>query len=254
MRHLVGLLLLLVVLAWTTTAHATVILSGENAAAVATDKDYATAATYTADIVDDDLIDTNSSTLASWNRDKIPFFEDTTLNDGQGHPTDSAAGTYWPATFGTGNKLPATYTFYLDVSTNSLGYDIQEIHSYAGWNENGSTLANQKYELLVSTVDGAEFTSLGTFTYTPFAATDTNTAAATKVTLIEDATGIIASGVDAVRFILMDTGIDNASTVDGNVYFEIDVLGMATVPEPATWWLLGAGSFTALALFRRRQR
>ena len=252
MRHFMGLLLSLVVLSWATGAQASIILSGENTAADAAGKDYATAATYTPNIVNNDLIDANSSTLASWTRDKNPFFEDITLNDGQGHPTTSAAGTYWPVTFGDKGKLPATYTYNLDVSTNPQGYDIQEIRSYAGWNENGSTLANQKYELLVSTLGNAEFTSLGTFTYTPFAATDTNTAAATKVTLTEDTTGVIASGVDALQFVLMDTGL--AIGIDGNVYHEIDVIGVATVPEPATVWLLVTGGLTALVLLRHRQK
>ena len=264
MRHLVGLLLLLVVLAWTTTAHATVILSGEFAAAE-TDNSaaagYATASAYTSQIVADDLIDVHSDSLdpatlepASF-RDKDPFFESSTLNDGTGHPTNASAGTYWPVAFGSSGKLPATYTFDLDLSDSPTGYDIQEIRSYAGWNQNGSTLANQKYELQVSTVGNTEFASLGVFTYTPFADDDTREAAATKVTLTEDTTGIIASGVDAVRFILMDTGIDNAigtTNIDGIVYHEIDVIGFATVPEPATVWMLVAGGLAALVLLRRR--
>jgi hypothetical protein len=217
-------------------ARGNIVVSG-SATALETDNSpgagYATAATYTPDILSTDLIDVNSATFPIWNRSKTPLFESSTLNDGIGHPTTSARGTYWPATFGATGKLPVTYNF-AETLWDDLYYgcQISEIRSYAGWNSNGSALANQQYELLVSRVGSSAFTSLGTFQFAPFSSSDTREAAATKMVLTEDTTGVIASGVDAIRFVLQDHGVTNGNTaIDGSVYFEIDVLGQA-LPAP----------------------
>ena len=159
------------------------------------------------------------------------FFETDAVNNGAGHPVDSAAGTYLPGAFGWAGHLPFTYTATLDTSINRLGYTISEIRSFAGWNQNGSKLANQKYELLVRVIGNAAFTSLGTFTYAPFDDSDTAEAAATKMVLSAP-NGVIATGVDAVRFVVMDPGFNNGNlSIDGSVYFEFDVLGSA-IPVP----------------------
>ena len=185
---------------------------------------YGTASAFSADIVANDLINAGQASLLSASWDKTPFFENDPINDGDGHPTDSGLGTYLPATFGS-THLPFTYTATLDTSINALGYGISEIRSFAGWNQNGSKLANQKYELLVSVVGDPGFTSLGTFTYAPFDNSDTAEAAATKMVLTS-LDGVIATGVDAVRFVVMDPGFNNgALNVDGSVYFEFDVIG-----------------------------
>ena len=214
---------------------------------------FATAAAYVADIRNDDLIDTNSATLKSWGRDVTPFFETSSLNDGTGHTSTSSRGTYLPATF-SGGRLPATYTFYLDTDTNTLGYDISSVVSYAGWNENGSALGDQKYELLVSYTGDDSFTSLGVFEYSPFDSSDTAAASATRMALTSN-TGLIASGVDALQFVLMDHGYKNVNrSIDGTVYFEIDVFGSPTVPEPSTALLSLFGFGTASLLFFSRRR
>ncbi len=191
---------------------------------------YATAAAFSGEIVTNDLINAGQPTLRSAAWDKTPFFESDPVNDGDGHPAGSFAGTFLPATFGGGAHMPFTYTAALETNVNRLGYEITEIRSYAGWNQNGSKLANQKYELLVRTVGNAEFTSLGTFTYAPFGTSDTAEAAATKMVLTAS-NGVIATGVEAVRFVVMDHGITNGGPADGSVFFEFDVIGSAiTVP------------------------
>jgi hypothetical protein len=192
---------------------------------------YATASAFSADIVANDLINAGQPTLLSASWDKPPFFEDDPVNDGDGHPAGSAAGTFLPATFGGGSHLPFTYTAMLNTSLNTLGYRITEIRSFAGWNQNGSKLANQKYEFLVRRLGDSGFTSLGTFTYAPFDNSDTAEAAATKMVLTA-LNGVIATGVDAVRFVVMDPGFNNGLLfIDGSVYFEFDVIGSA-IPVP----------------------
>ncbi|MFD0896071.1 hypothetical protein KBB96_01160 [Luteolibacter ambystomatis] len=194
---------------------------------------YATAATYAADISVTDLINAGQPTLASAAWDKTPVFESNTVNNGTGHPVGSGAGTFLPATFGTGNKMPFTYTANLNTTTNTLGYTITEIRSFAGWNMNGAALANQKYELWIRKVGSAAFESLGTYEYSPFSNASTQEAAASKMTLTPD-DGVIATGVDAVRFVVMDHGSNSAdvggSTVDGTVFHEFDVLGTPVTP------------------------
>jgi hypothetical protein len=65
---------------------------------------------------------------------------------------------------------------------------------------------------------------------------------------VTDDTGLLASGIDAIRFDILDTVSSNAG---GVVMREIDVFGAATpVPEPSAAILLGG--FCALFLLRRR--
>jgi lysophospholipase L1-like esterase len=192
---------------------------------------YPTAGHFGPWISTSDLIDTNSATLASWSRDKAPFFETTTLNDGRGHPTNAAAGTFLPATFGTGDKLPFSYTYALNTNASPDGYDVTEIRTFAGWNQNGAQLGNQKYEVLVRPAGDGSFVSLGTFTYTPFVNTNTEEASSTMVTLTPSSGLVLASGVDQVRFVWMDHGYKRSS-IDGTVYFEADVYGQPTVLDP----------------------
>ncbi len=205
---------------------------------------YPTATAFSADIVADDLINAGRPSLVSAAWDKTPFFTSDPVNDGDGHPAGSSAGTYLPATFGSGAKLPFTYTAVLNTAGAPLGYQITEVRSFAGWNQNGAALANQKYEMLVRAVGGTEFVSLGTFGYSPFDNASTQEAAASKLVLTP-VNGVLASGVDAVRFVVLDHGYNSAdsagSLIDGSVYFEFDVLGAAVaIPDTGGISLAGA--------------
>ena len=204
---------------------------------------YATAATYSGDILATDLINAGQATLLSAGWDKTPNFQIGSVNDGLGHPADSAAGTYLPATYGSGNKLPFTYTATLNTTVNPLGYNITTIRTFAGWNQNGSSLANQKYELQVHTVGSASFTSLGIFQYSPFTNGSTREAAATKMTLT-DHSGLIATRVDAVRFVVLAHGFNSSDSgtggLDESVYQEFDVIGSA-VPTGFEAWAAASG-------------
>jgi len=76
------------------------------------------------------------------------------------------------------------------------------------------------------------FTFLGTYSYLPFDAANTAEAAASKMT-VTAAAGIIATGVDAIRFVAQDPGVNNGNiAVDGTVFFEFDVLGTPVVAQP----------------------
>jgi len=200
----------------------------------------ATASHYSADISATDLINAGQPSLASAAWDKTPFFESNSVNNGTGHPAGSGGGTYLPATFGGGGKLPFTYTATLDTSVNEQGYEITEIRSFAGWNQNGASLANQKYQVLVSTVDTPLFLPLGTFEYSPFDSASTQETGATKMVLTKNGGGVIASGVDAIRFVALDHGFNSADGgtpgIDGTVYLEFDVIGTAVTASGFTSW------------------
>ena len=144
-------------------------------------------------------------------------------------------------------------TMTFDLTGSVTGYNITSIDSIAGWNTNAQHHAAQFYEVLVSAVGSAAYTSLnltggatsgGKVSYDPFGSGQ----GATKVTITDDSSGIIASGVDSIRFILTHQadGLDNDT-----VYHEIDVFGAATaVPEPSVALLGGLG---LIALMRRRR-
>jgi hypothetical protein len=123
--------------------------------------------------------------------------------------------------------------FHLDTTTNANGYDINTISSISGWN---SALHNQNFQLLIHQVgtDPLLFVSLGNF-----AASDSATNAVIVVTVYNDTTGPLATGVDVVRFV--STGGLRGS------YRELDVAGAPTViPEPATLCLLILGGWMSL--------
>lgn len=194
----------------------------------------AIAAKYSSEILNNDLIDASSSTWSGATLDKNPALGTAALlNNGLGHPSSGTpTGVYFPATLGTGDKLPFTYTAQLDTINQPGGYTITEIRSYAGWNQNGAALANQKYEVQVRTVSGSSFVSLGTFEYSPFENTDSREAGASRMT-ITPADTALARGVTAIRFIAMNHGRSNGAA-DGTVYHEFDVLGQPT-PTFAAW-------------------
>ncbi|MDF7826774.1 PEP-CTERM sorting domain-containing protein [Pontiellaceae bacterium B12227] len=166
------------------------------------------------------------------------------LNDG----ASSIGGTDGTGkTFYNTPQLPGTITFTLDTSVNVYGYDIDLINSYAGWGGSDATQANQVYDVLVSTVGSASFTPVANVNYSPFAS---GGAASTLVSLT-DSTGIIASGVDQVRFVF-----GNNPLGAGTVYQEVDVIGIASVPEPGTISLMSIstiGLFLTRRIRRRRQ-
>ena len=131
-----------------------------------------------------------------------------------------------------------TTTYNLDLSVNTFGYDISEIRLFSGWSD---ARAGQSYQMFYSLVGNAAFTSLGTVS-----APQSNGSLLTR-TYDSDNTPIL-SGVDAIQF----TQINNGSAGTGTVFREIDLLGVATVPETGSLALLVLG-ITFLRLIKPRR-
>jgi hypothetical protein len=92
-------------------------------------------------------------------------------------------------------------------------------------------------------VGSSTFISLGTHSYDPGSGNDG------KITLTSSL-GPIATGVDAIRFVILDNGDSNLETG----YSELDVFGTATtVPEPSSHLFLGLGAIGLLMVARRRR-
>jgi hypothetical protein len=132
-----------------------------------------------------------------------------------------------------------TITYTLDTSLNTLGYVITSIETYAGWAD--LNRGSQSYTVSLSLVGSATFTDLVTVSLV------TDSLSQQKVSIMEDATGILATGVDAIRFTLP------IQQFSGVGYKELDVTGYAVVPEPSTVMLVGLG-LSALSLRRKRSR
>ena len=166
----------------------------------------------------------------------------------------SLASTTWPAdnninngTTGAFNENSVTNPakvastgikdFVLDLTTNTLGYDISQVDVFTGWNDNR---AGQAYTLFFSTVGDASFTQI-----TPSQVSVAASGQSLVTHVFDDTAPLLGTGVDVVRF---DVGVNG----NGNVYREVDVIGTATIPEPATLAILGHGGM--ITRVRRRRR
>ncbi len=200
------------------------------------------------DVSTTDLLHGNAGTGDNW------------MNSGWGDSgaglTDGSAGgdfdrDWLPALAGTAWALEgdnaSSREFVLGTGTYGLGFDITGIQSIAAWQ--GAGYPNQHYTVSVSYVGNDDFITLTTVEYQPFVGPfpPNEVGGSTKVNVTEDETGVLASGVDAIRF---DTLAIVGVAGGGAVYREIDVFGGATVPEASAAALLGLGG---LALLRRRR-
>jgi PEP-CTERM motif len=154
-------------------------------------------------------------------------------NGTTGTANDSAEPN--PANVGPSGSY--TTTFDLDVSTNTYGYNIDEIRVFSGWLD---ARASQKYEVAYSLIGSSSFTTL-------FAVTSNQSGGSLLTRTYDNTSAPLISGVDAVRFNFFDP---NGDSMQRTVYRELDVIGTATVPEPSAALLGGLG---LLALLRRRR-
>lgn len=173
------------------------------------------------------------------------------INDGLATQT---AGTFY---YRANNQFPGTATFDLNVAVNTFGYNITSIQSFMGWYGNNSQAqANQTYTVDVSLVGSSSYANLATVSYRPFLDVSGANYESHVVLTQDNGTGILASGVDSIRFTFLDplsatTGVANgAGGNEGTLIRELDVFGAASVPEPSAALLGGLGM---LALLRRRR-
>ena len=131
---------------------------------------------------------------------------------------------------------------------NTLGYTLTNLSTYAGWNAGRD---GQEYTVSYSTV-GAPGTFTTLTTIPQFNPTGVPFADAHTLVSLTDSTGVLATGVAAVRYTF--TGFENG----GTAYREFDAFGSPTtgpgnpgVPDAgSTAALLGLG-LGALAFARR---
>jgi hypothetical protein len=131
-----------------------------------------------------------------------------------------------------------TITYSLNLGSAPAGYDISQIDTFSGWQDDGRI--NQTYEVLYSTVDApGTFISIEDVNFAPG---DFNSA---KASITDDTFVPLATNVGALQFAF---GTQQNSHVG---YRELDAFGVASVPEPTTTALLGLGG---LALILRRRK
>lgn len=137
---------------------------------------------------------------------------------------------------GAWGTVGAVATFELGAGTNGAGYDITSIQSIAAWN--GGGFRNQAWTVEVKPV-GGNWTALGSVDYQPFSDTDAGPGA-TKYTL-SDSSGILATGIEAIRFTTNPVG--GGSNGGAFIWREVDVFGEPTSAPDGT----GLSSATELA-------
>lgn len=182
-----------------------------NASLVQTKVSSATELAYSGDVSTTDLLTGKTATSVSgWNTGNGSTVAE--LNDG----IHGGSGT---PVEGTWTTVGATATYNLGLGTNNLGYDLTSIQSIAAWLNVG--FGNQAYTVEVKFVGAASFTSLATVDHQPLG----STVGATKVTLT-DTTGILASGVEFIRFTA--TSVNGGANSGAFVFREIDVIGTSS--------------------------
>lgn len=201
---------------------------------------------WASDISSTDLINSGQSSLSSYNAPD-GFFSSPkgSMNDGASSYASLSDNIFYGSAM-----LPVVATYNLDISVNTLGYDITSISTFMGWYESSVQQANQIYTVDVSFVGSSDYTSLSSINYTPFGSGE-GSYHYSYVEIAEDSTGILATGVDSIRFTFSSPG--GGGNNPGTVIRELDVYGSpVAVPEPATFafmGIFGAGAFAIRRIF-----
>ncbi len=185
-----------------------------------------TALAYAGSTSASDLINSGQPTLASASvSPSNGTFPGSGINDGVYANSPFAANTF----FDTGVNFPATAVYDLNLTSSPNGYDITSIDSFMGWATVARKQANQNFTVEVRTVGSAGYEPLAYVNYTPFSGSGGNYE--TRVT-VTDSSGVLARGVDSIRFIFGDPGTEG-TIPQGTVIREIDVAGTPSATAPA---------------------
>jgi sialate O-acetylesterase len=164
-----------------------------------------------------DLANQGESTFASStvSTNQNPAIPEGGFNDGV--TANNYDAMTWFRDDVTPSQFPGEVVLNFDVSTNTLGYNITEINSIAGY-DIGGVQADQVMTVEYSVVGDAGYTTLGTYS---------NEAADTQgqyssISLTHYLNGNILAGIDSLRFTYADP--DDGTRL---VLQEIDVIGGA---------------------------
>lgn len=187
----------------------------------------------------------NSSTNSDWMFDGNIGNEDTNVNVSEIRMNNTS-----------------TLTLNLDTSVNTLGYDITQIDTFAGWNPGGNGRSNQGYSIVLGFVGGgtatlvnaqhwepnspSQFYTVVSFTNSGGGALFSDTVNLNGTGANADA-GTLATGVQSITWNISQ----NANAGGIIVAREFDVYGVATVPESSSLALLGFGGLLVAARRRR---
>jgi len=125
--------------------------------------------------------------------------------------------------FEAGTHFQATATFNLDVANHPLGYDLSSIESFMGWSAQHS---DQVYSVEIKKVGSASFVTLTSVEYRAFNGVPQSDYE-TRVVIEDDGGGLLATGVESIRFTFDDPG--NTSGTGNTMVREIDVYGAPSV-------------------------
>ena len=189
---------------------------------------------YVDDFSSGDLINEGSPSLLDWT--STPAFGSggvgnsfvaEYMNDGVYERGDKKNTYFDPS------RLPAVVTYNLDLSVATLGYNLTSIATFMGWGFESRVHVHQDYKIEYSVVGSADYVLLTDVLFTPFAdLTDFEGNYESKVKVIENDSGVLATGVDSVRFTFNDTGGPAGDFALGTVIREIDVVGFAVGGDP----------------------
>jgi hypothetical protein len=135
-----------------------------------------------------------------------------------------------------------TITFAFNLGAHPYGYSLSSIRTYAAWD---SGRDGQEYSVEYSNVGTPDtFISLTSITrYNPDFDDDNST-----MVQLTSSSGYLAENVAKVRFIF--NGFENG----GTAFREFDIAGVANVPEPGAYGLVGALALATYGTLSRRQK
>ena len=198
---------------------------------------------FDANILSNDLINQGQATLSSLVATPGANFPATGSDDGTATHTNGLVYYAGPPT--TGVDLTFNLNTNPGTGGSATGYSLSSINGIYGWQDSRYRHAAQEWVVSVETTSSPSiFQNVWTVLYTPFAANDI-AAGSSQVTL----TGSLPTNVTAINFHLSPYGAPNDPGYTGEigVVREFDVVGTASVPEPASLGLLGLGGLGFLA-------